>query len=358
MDSIYVTKTYLPPLDEYVSLLQEIWNSHLVTNDGPLYQRFERELSAFTEIPHLACVSNGTLALQIAVRALDLHGDVITTPFTHVASSGCLSWEGCRPVYADIDAETLNINPALIEERITDQTVAILPVHVYSNPCDVEAIARIAEKHRLKVIYDGAHAFGAMCNGRSIFAYGDISMASFNATKGFHTVEGGALFAQNDEEIASIRRLAYFGMNSQKEIVQRHGTNAKMIEFCAAMGLLNLRHFLSAVMARRRLYEQYVDRLKSNSRIRLQRLTGEINYSYMPVVCESEVCKQSVISALRAQSVFPREYFFPSLETVFSSEITCPIAHDVSRRVLCLPMSDYLTPSDVDRIHDILNAPI
>ena len=355
MEKIFVTKTFLPPLEEYVEYLKEIWDSGFITNDGPMFQRFEKELARFTNHEHLVCLGNGTLALQVAIRALGLKGNVITTPFTHVASSGTLYWENCKPVYCDIDPETLNIDPDKIESMIDDETTAILAVHVYSNPCDVEKIAGIAAKYNLKVLYDAAHAFGASYLGKSVFSYGDMSMASFNATKGFHTVEGGALFARNQETVASIRRLAYFGMNPAKEIVQKDGMNAKLIEFCAAMGLLNLKYFAQGVENRKARYEQYLSLLGKNTKIRFQKLVGEINYSYMPILCESVNYKNLMIKTLQAKGVYPREYFNPSLETVFSDAIICPIAYDVSQKVLCLPMSDYTTAEQVTFICNIIN---
>lgn len=355
MDKIFVTKTFLPPLGEYIEYLKEIWDSGIITNDGPMFQRLEQELARYTGHAHLVCLGNGTLALQIAIRALGLNGNVITTPFTHVASSGTLYWENCNPVYCDIDPETLNIDPDKIEALIDDKTTAILAVHVYSNPCYMERIQEIADRHNLKVIYDAAHAFGASYQGRSVFAYGDISMASFNATKGFHTVEGGALFAKNQDMVASIRRLAYFGMNQAKEIVQKDGMNAKLIEFCAAMGLLNLKYFPQGVDNRRERYNEYLELLKDNERICFQKIVGDINYSYMPVICESEQHKRALLSAMNDSGVYPREYFNPSLETIFSDSITCPIAFDISKRVLCLPISDYTTSEQVDYICGIIN---
>jgi dTDP-4-amino-4,6-dideoxygalactose transaminase len=341
-------------LEEYVEYLQEIWDSGFITNDGPMFQRFEKELAKFTSHEHLVCLGNGTLALQIAIRALKLKGNVITTPFTHVASSGTLYWENCNPVYCDIDPATFNIDPDKIESLIDENTTAILAVHVYSNPCDMEKIASIAAKHKLKVLYDAAHAFGATYLGKSVFSYGDMSMASFNATKGFHTVEGGALFAKDQDMVASIRRLAYFGMNTGKEIVQKDGMNAKLIEFCAAMGLLNLKYFAQGMENRKARYEQYLGLLDQNDKIKFQKIVGEINYSYMPILCETVDHKKLIVKTLQANGVYPREYFSPSLETVFSDTITCPVAYDVSRRVLCLPMSDYTTEEQVAYICDII----
>lgn len=355
MDKIFVTKTFLPPLEEYIEYLKEIWDSGYITNDGPMFQRLEKELAKFTGQKHLVCMGNGTLALQIAIRALELSGNVITTPFTHVASSGTLYWENCNPVYCDIDPETLNIDPDKIEALIDDKTTAILAVHVYSNPCYIERIQEIADRHGLKVIFDAAHAFGASYQGRSVFTYGDISMASFNATKGFHTVEGGALFAKNQDMVASIRRLAYFGMNPAKEIVQKDGMNAKLIEFCAAMGLLNLKYFPQGVDNRRERYNEYLELLQDNQRISFQKIVGDINYSYMPIVCDSEEYKRHLLKVMNEKGIYPREYFNPSLETVFSENITCPIAFDISKRVLCLPMSDYTTSEQVNYICGVIN---
>ncbi len=352
-EPIYVTKTFLPPLEEFIDSMKEIWKTHMVTNDGEFFQNFEDELRRYTEVEHLVCVGNGTLALQLAVRALELTGEVITTPFSHVASSGSLFWENCKPVYADIDPETLNLDPRLIEEKITENTTGILAVHVYSNPCDVLQIQEIATRNNLKVIYDAAHAFGAKTEDQSVFAFGDLSMASFNATKGFHTIEGGALFARSNEMVESIRRLAYFGMNPKKQIVQPYGTNAKLIEMCAAIGLINLKYFDSAMARKRKLYELYLSELSASEKLRFQKLTGEINYSYFPVIASSEDHKFEIIETLQAESVFPRQYFDTNLESIYSDSIDCPVTEDITRRVICMPMSDYLTIEQVQRICNI-----
>ena len=356
MDKLFVTKTFLPPLEEYLELLKEIWETGYITNDGPMFQRLEQDISCYTGIEHLVCMGNGTWALQLAIRALNLTGEVITTPFTHVASSGTLVWEGCTPVYCDIDPQTLNIDPTQIEQHITEKTSAILAVHVYSNPCDMEAIGSIAKKYKLKVIYDGAHAFGAEYRGQSVFAHGDISMASFNATKGFHTVEGGALFVKSQEMEDAVRRLAYFGMDKNKVIKQQYGTNAKLIEFCAAMGIVNLRYLPEALRKREERYMQYLSLLQGNPNISFQKLTDKINYSYMPVVLSSKEFKIEILDALHKKEVFPREYFHPSLEIVFKQEISCPVAYDIADRVICLPMSDYLSAEQVEMVCNAVNA--
>lgn len=356
MEPIYVTKSFLPPIEEFIEKIRKAWDSHMLTNDGPLYQEFEQCLREYTNIPNLVCLGNGTLALQIAVRALNLKGEVITTPFTHVGTSSSLVWENCSPVYVDINPETLNIDVKKIEEKITPQTTAIMAVHVYSNPCDIEAIQVIADKHNLKVIYDGAHAFGVNYKGKSIFAYGDISMASFNATKAMHTVEGGALFVKNVEMVDVIRKLAYFGLDSTRSsIVQTYGTNAKLIEFCAAMGIINMKYFPQGLKVREEMYKLYTRLLESNRNIRFQKINENINYSYMPIILNSKQYKDKLIQALRNEKIYPREYFYPSLETAFSDKITCSVAEDISNRILCLPMSDYLESDQVIRICDIIN---
>jgi len=356
MEPLHVTKVFLPPFEEYCDLLRQIWDTHIVTNDGPLYQQFEDEVRQYTGVGHLVCLGNGTLALQLALRALELGGsEVITTPFTHVASSDALFWEQCHPVYVDIDPETLNLDPEQIETKLTDRTAAILGVHVYSNPCDTDRIGEIAQQNDLRVVYDGAHAFGAQYKGRSVFSYGDLSTASFHATKGMHTVEGGALFGRDEDVIREIRKLAYYGMDEDKRIVQKWGTNGKLCELSAAMGILCLRYFNAHLARKKQLYELYVSLLANNGKIRLQKLTGQINYSYVPIILESEDCKHLVQRELNRHGIYPREYFYPSLETIFSDRIECPIAYDISHRVLCLPMSDYLQEEQVSRICEIID---
>jgi dTDP-4-amino-4,6-dideoxygalactose transaminase len=357
MKPIFVTKTFLPPLEEFKMMLDEIWQTHIVTNDGPFYKQFEQNLKEYTGINNVVCLGNGTLALQIVVRTLKLSGEIITSPFSHVATSGAMVWENCKPVFADIDPDSFNMNPENIESKITEKTTAILPVHVYSNPCEIEKIQSIADKHNLKVVYDAAHAFGVNYKGKSIFSYGDISMASFNATKALHSIEGGALFTNDTDLVDPIRRLAYFGMNNNKEITQQYGTNAKMIEFSAAMGILNLKYFDENILIEKELYNTYLEELKNNKHLRFQKINGEINYSYFPVIFDSEQTKMRAIQELKKNEIYPREYFKPSLEQIFSgsSEISCPIAFDYSNRVLCLPLSVYLTKSEVSGICHILN---
>ncbi len=358
MKDIYVTKTFLPPLEEFIPYLEKIWETGFVTNDGPMFKAFEEKLKAFTKHDHVVCMNNGTLTLQLAVRALNLTGEVITTPFTHVATSGSLFWENCIPVYCDIDPETLNIDSQKIESLITENTSAIMATHVYSNPCDIGNIAVIAKKYNLKVIYDAAHAFGVNYKGKSIMTYGDLSSVSFNATKAFHTVEGGALFCHSQEMEDQLRKLAYFGMDKNKKIVQKYGTNAKLIEFCAALGLLNFKYFLEALKRKKNRYQQYLSLLSVNPKIEFQKINENINYSYMPIILKSKEIKDEILKKLNKNHIYPREYFYPSIETIFSDSINCPIALDISNRVLCLPMSDYITEEEVSYICSKINKRI
>ena len=238
---IYVTQPTLAPLEDVANLLQGVWESGVMTHNGPLVQRFEKEFAEFSGLKQAVAVSNGTIAIQMAIRALELKGEIITTPFTFVATVNAILWEGCTPVFADIDPETLNIDPSKIEDKITSNTVAIMPVHVFGNPCDVEAIQHIAEKHKLKVIYDAAHAVGVDYKGKSLFRYGDISATSFHATKMLNTAEGGGCITDNDEWDAKLRAIRFFGYNEKKDVVC-NGFNGKMTEVHAAIGLANLRY--------------------------------------------------------------------------------------------------------------------
>ena len=356
MDPIYVTKTFLPPLEEYIACLREIWDTNIVTKDGPFLKKFEKQLKNFSNVKYVIPVVNGTIALQLAIKALDLKGEVLTTPFTFVATSGALVWERCTPVFIDIDPDTLNLDPDKIANKITRQTSAILPVHVYGNPCDIDRIEAVAQKYNLKTIYDAAHAFGSLYRNRSVFAYGDVTMASFQATKALHTVEGGAIFTNNNEIAEKIWTLSYFGMAGSS--ITRDGTNAKLNELCAAMGILNLKYFEQCTKIRQSLYNLYLHYLKNNDNIRFQTTIDEINYSYFPVIFKSNNIRETIVKKLNNKKIFPREYFSPSLETVFSAgpDIDCPIAFDISKRILCLPLSTYITADDVDRICRIINS--
>ncbi|NCD35263.1 MAG: DegT/DnrJ/EryC1/StrS family aminotransferase [Spartobacteria bacterium] len=352
---IYVTRPSLAQLDEFIPYLESIWNSGVMTHNGPLMQKLEREISAYLEIPDTVCLSNGTCALQLAIRALDLKGEIITTPFTFVATSSIIAWERCSPVFVDIEPSTWNMDPAKIEAAITNKTVAILPVHVFSAPCDVEAIQTIADKHGLKVIYDAAHAMAVQLNGKSIMGYGDVSCTSFHATKLFNTCEGGACFAKDPAIAARIRRMRFFGFDEQKDIVDE-GMNAKMTEMAAALGLANLPHLDQVRVERRRQSELYQSLLGSDSSIQFQQYDPEsYNYSYMPVLFETEMQMLRVLERLKAQKVFARRYFYPSLHTVQQYKAdTLPVAESIASRIACLPIYSGLPDEDVERICGIV----
>lgn len=352
-EPLFVTRSFLPPLKEYNKYLKKIWKNGVLTNDGELLREFEQKLAKFAGTKYALCTANATLALQIAFRALELKGEVITTPFSFIATTSSLVWEGLKPVYADIDPETLNISPAEIRKKITPQTSAILAVHVYGNPCGVEEISSIASEHGLKVVYDACHAIGIKKDGVPLFTFGDVSITSFHATKLINTAEGGALFTDNDELARKIKLMRNFGYENY--IIHSIGINAKMNELSAAMGLASLSHFKTASLNRKKAFDQYDKSLRKNKKISFQRFDAKQNYSYYPIVFENESLKKDVTKALNKLNIFPREYFYPSLETVYGGDITCLTAEDISRRVLCLPLSAYITPRQVKLVCKTIN---
>ena len=352
---IYVTQPSLAPVEEVIPYLERIWETGIMTHNGPLMQQLERELSDYLGVNDVVCLVNGTCALQLAIRALELKGEIITTPFTFIATSNIIAWERCTPVFVDIDPDTWNIDPDKIEERITEKTSAILPVHVFSAPCDIRRIEQIAKKFDLKVIYDAAHAMCVNYNGKSIMSYGDVSCTSFHATKLFNTCEGGACITDDEELAARIRRMRFFGFNENKEIVD-DGMNAKMTEISAGLGLANLRHLDRVRKNRRKKYEIYRSILTECTFINFQKYhPDEYNYSYMPVHFESEETLLQTIEKLNAENVFPKRYFYPSLhETPIFNDITLPIAESVARTILCLPLYDKLNEEDITKICDVI----
>ena len=354
---INVTKTYLPPLEEYVHYLKGIWNRNWVTNNGPLVKELEARLKEFLGVKHLFFVNNGTIALQIAIKVLDLHGEIITTPFSYVASTSSIVWEGCKPIFVDIDPETLCLNPKLIEAAITPRTTAILAVHVYGYPCDVEYIQAIADRHGLKVIYDAAHAFVVRYKDQSLLLHGHIATLSFHATKLFHTVEGGALVT-NDDDVA--HRLAYmrnFGHKGQEEFWGL-GINGKNSEFHAAMGLCVLNQVNDLIAKRKSVCLIYDEYLKGSGFEKPKRFDNVLyNYAYYPVLFSSEKQLLGVRAALNKNNIFPRRYFYPSLNNLnFVRNQKMPISEHVARRVLCLPLFDSIEPAIVEQISTIINS--
>lgn len=345
---INVTKTYLPDREKYINYVNRIYNSGWLTNNGQLVQELERRLAQYLGVKHIVLVSNGTLALQIAFRALGLSGDVITTPFSFVATTSSLVWEGLNPVFTDIDPNTYNMDPAKIESKITDNTSAIVPVHVFGNCCDVEEIGRIAKKHSLRVVYDAAHAFGVKYRDRSIAEFGDISTFSFHSTKIFHTIEGGGI-AMNDEELyKKCKLLINFGIPGPDRIIAL-GINAKMNEFQAAMGLCMLDEMEQILENRKKVYERYIEGFSGIPSVQLQQTNNDAtrNYSYFPVVFKSEDILLDVSGSLKVQDITPRRYFYPSLEELpyLRDKQTVPVSSDISKRILCLPIFESL-PED------------
>jgi len=349
---IPVTKPFMPPQHLYHNYLEGIWKRQWLTNMGPLASDLELRLKEFLNLDHLLFVTNGTVALQMAIKALDLKGEIITTPFSFVATTSVIVWENCTPIFVDIDPDSLNIDAEKIEAAITEKTVAILATHVYGNPCDVDKIEAIAKKHHLKVIYDAAHAFGVTVNGKSIFEYGDISTCSLHATKLYHSIEGGLLITKDP---ALLKKLAYirnFGFDGPENFAEL-GINGKNSEFHAAMGLVNLKYIDSIHQKRKELSERYDDKLKNFKAVRpLWHSQSKNNYAYYPIVFESTELMLHCIEFLKSHEIFTRRYFYPSLgnSLPYVEKKILPITDDISSRVLCLPLYFDLTLEEVDMI--------
>lgn len=355
---IPVTKPFLPPQEEYQEYLKGIWQRNWLTNMGPLANDLEMKLKEELDLRHLLFVTNGTVALQMAIKALNITGEIITTPFSFVATTSSIVWEGCTPVFVDIDKKTLNIDPNKIEAAITDRTEAILATHVYGNPCDVESIQRIADRHRLKVIYDGAHAFGVKVGGKSVFEFGDISICSLHATKLYHSIEGGLIITKEEELIQKLAFMRNFGFNGPEAFAEL-GINGKNSEFHAAMGLLNLKYISSIHNQRKVLTERYHQNLnKLKGYIPEWHSQATVNYAYYPVVLESEELLLKIKNLLDRHEIFTRRYFYPSLAKVlpYVEEQELEVTEDISKRVLCLPLYHELTLVEVDLICRLISS--
>lgn len=352
---INVTKSYLPNIEKYKSYIDEIYKTAWLTNQGPLVQRLETRLAQYLGVKNIVLVSNGTIALEIAYRALDLKGEVITTPFSFVATTSSLVTNRLTPIFVDIDEKTFNLSPENIEEKITSKTSAILPVHVFGNACEVEEIEKIAKKSNLKVIYDAAHAFDVKYKDNSLLNYGDISTLSFHATKLFHTIEGGALIINDDELVQKVRYLINFGIKNPQEIPHL-GTNAKMNEFEAAMGLCILDDIEDIKTNRKKVVENYKIGLESLVTFQKQNEQANENYSYFPILFKNETQLLKVQNALNDNQIFPRRYFYPSLDTLeyIEPKQECIISRDISKRILCLPIYAELEKGNQDKIIDII----
>ena len=356
MERINVTKTFLPPIQEYEDYLKGIWERDQLTNQGPLLQEFEKKVSNYLGVTNFHFVTNGTVALQIALKLLEESGgEVITTPFSYVATTSSILWEGYQPVFVDIEPNTFCIDADKIEAAITPHTKAIMAVHVFGYPCDVEKIEAIAKKHNLKVIYDGAHAFGVRYEGQSLLDYGDISTCSFHATKLFHTIEGGCVILRDPLASDKADLMKHFGHVGDKHLML--GINAKASEFQAAMGLCNLK-YINDIVDRRKVVSELYDQLLDN-RFQKPVLSRDTqpNYAYYPLVFENNTQLLDVIAKLNSQQIFPRRYFYPSLNTLpyVSSQSSCPVSEDISSRIACLPLYGGLEKETIEKIANIIN---
>lgn len=352
--TITVTQSHLPGIVEYQQYLQQIWATGQLTNNGPLVKKLSADLANDLGLPNIQLVANGTLALQLAIKALNLHDEIITTPYSYVATTNAILWEGCTPVFVDVDPETFCINPDLIEAAITEETTAILATHVYGYSCDVERLQQIADRHDLKVIYDAAHAFGVRLNGGSLLNHGDCSTLSFHATKLFHTGEGGAVVCRDEQVSRRVFLMSKFGHLGEDDYIDL-GINAKMSELQAAMGLSVLPKVGEIIAARRERSSWYDELLLDMDLQRPKVINGlEYNYAYYPVVFRTHEAMLAARSALQEKGVYPRRYFHPSLNTLpFLHEglrRPCPVSESLALRVLSLPLYTTLAWEEVSMI--------
>jgi dTDP-4-amino-4,6-dideoxygalactose transaminase len=364
--NIYVTQPYLPPLEEFIPYLQKIWDSKILTNCGPMHQQFEQALAEYLGVEHIALFANGTLALVTALQALRISGEVITTPYSFVATAHSLLWNGIKPVFVDIDPNTLNLDPRKIEAAITPQTTAIMPVHCYGNPCDVEAIQKIATNYNLRVIYDAAHAFGVQDAGGSVLRHGDLSVLSFHATKVFNTFEGGAIICPDAKTKLHIDNLKNFGFVDDVTVVAP-GINGKMSEVCSAFGLLQLQHIERALARRRDIGHAYLELLKDVRGIRCVKLSGQkvANYSYFPILVDPEfpLSRDALYQYLAENKIRCRRYFYPlisefpmyrGMPSAVGSNL--PAASRIASSILCLPIYPNLSDAEVAAIAALIRS--
>ncbi len=352
---INVTKTFLPPLEEYQNYLKGIWEKVWITNNGELVVSLEQKLRTFLGVKNLWYTTNGTIPIQMSLKALEITGEVITTPFSYVATTNAILWENAKPVFVDINENDFCINANLIEAQITSKTQAILATHVYGFPCDVEKIEKIALKHNLKVIYDGAHAFGVNFNNKSLLSFGDISTCSFHATKVFHTIEGGAIIVNDDTLNQKVFWQRQFGHKGDD--YQMVGVNGKNSEVHAAMGHCVLPKLPQIIGYRKQVFDWY-NQLLNWDKITQPKTSFEIdyNYAYYPVVLKTEEILLKIVSELNKENIFPRRYFFPSLNKLsFVNGQSCPVSEDISLRVLSLPLYVGLEQEIVIKISQIIN---
>lgn len=363
MSEIFVTKSSLPPFEEYCEEIRPIWDSHWLTNMGPEHKKLQDQLIDYLDVDQIDLLTNGHMALELSMQALDLKGEVITTPFTFASTTHAIVRNGLKPVFCDINQDDFTLDTSKIEPLINDRTCAIVPVHVYGNICNVEEISRIAEKYGLKVIYDAAHAFGETYKGRGVGSFGDVSCFSFHATKVFNTIEGGAVCFRDSNFGRNIYKLKNFGIRDQ-EVVDGVGANAKMNEFCAAMGVCNLRHIDEYIAGRKKAYEKYRECLEGTEGIRLNVIQPDVkpNYAYFPIVIDEKKfgsTRNEVFDELARNGVHARKYFYPLTNSFdcFHNQFDVnetPIALHVSKRILTLPLYTDLTMENVKRISEII----
>ncbi|MDG4944784.1 DegT/DnrJ/EryC1/StrS family aminotransferase [Weeksellaceae bacterium KMM 9713] len=352
---INVTKSFIPSMEEFTSYLQPAFTQHWLTNRGDLTIQLENKLKSYLQVSNITLTANGTLPIQIAIKALKLKGEIITTPFSFVATTTTILWENCTPVFVDIEEDYLTIDPKKIEQAITDKTSAILATHIFGNPCDIDAIQEIADKYNLKVIYDGAHAFGVKYKGKSIFEYGDVSTCSFHATKLMHTGEGGAFFSKDFYLQKSMYFHHNFGHNGPYNF-NGIGINAKMSELHAAMGLAVFDHLESIISKRKSAVALYIEKL-NKSTLSLLKIRPETqwNYHYFPILFPSEKDLLIAVKKLKNNYIYPRRYFYPSLNTLpYLNYQKMEISEDISSRILCLPLSSEISEQEINQICNLI----
>lgn len=363
---IYVTQPYLPPLEEFTPYLEQIWENKVLTNGGPFHQQLEKDLCDYLGVKYISLFTNGTIALITALQALKITGEVITTPYSFVATAHSLLWNGLKPVFVDIDPQTLNIDPKKIESAITPQTAAILPVHCYGNPCDVDAIQQIADKFNLKVIYDAAHAFAVRCHCGSVLNHGNLSVLSFHATKVFNTFEGGAIVSQDEQTKQKIDQLKNFGFIDEITVVTP-GINGKMSEINAALGLIQLKYVDQVISRRQEVERIYRNELKDVKGIRCinKSKNEKSNHAYFPIMIDSDypINRDSLYQKLKENKVYARRYFFPLISDfpmysslVSASQDNLNNARIASNQVLCLPIYPGMLDEEQTRVIDIIRS--
>lgn len=357
--NIFVTRPSLPPLKDFIPYLERIWDSKILTNCGPFHKQLEDALCNYLGVPYISLVSNCTIGLIIALKALDIKGEVITTPYSYVATAHSLSWNKIKPIFVDIDQNTLNLDPKKIEAAITENTSAIMPVHVYGNACDVDIIEVIAKKNNLKVIYDAAHAFGVKCHCGSILNHGDLSVLSFHATKVFNTFEGGAIISQDKKIKDHIDQIINFGISAELSIEQI-GINGKMSEFNAALGLLQLKQIDIDIKKRQKIYELYIEGLKNIVGIKYFKYSNmeKSNYSYFPIFVEDNypVARDNLYYKLKENGISGRRYFYPIITDfpMYKNALDLKCAKKISEKVICLPIYPEMEIKDVKLILDLI----